>query len=152
MSKNVEPVEVRRAMAADADKIARLTTELGYAATARDTVTRLDALLSLPSHFIAVAAANNARLLGWIAAERRLLLELGETMEIIGLVVSADARRGGVGRALVSAAEVWAAGQGPARIVVRSNIVRAESHPFYQAMGYAREKTQHVYAKPLAAD
>ncbi len=152
MSKNVEPLEIRRAMAADADEIARLTTELGYAATAKETATHLDALLPFPSHFIAVAPASNGRLLGWVAAERRLLLELGERVEITGLVVSAGARRGGVGRALVSAAEVWAAGQGPARIVVRSNIVRAESHPFYQAMGYAHEKTQHVYAKPLAAD
>lgn len=152
MTKNPQSLEIRRAIAADADEIARLTTELGYAATAKETASRLDALLALPSHFIAVAAASNGGLLGWICAERRLLLELGERMEITGLVVSAGARRGGVGRALVSAAEAWAAGLGLATVVVRSNIVRGESHPFYQAMGYAREKTQHVYAKALATD
>jgi hypothetical protein len=25
------------------------------------------------------------------------------------------------------------------------------SHPFYEALGYVREKTQHVYRKTLAA-
>ena len=32
---------------------------------------------------------------------------------------------------------------------VRSDIVRAESHPFYQRVGYERAKTQHVYRKRL---
>jgi GNAT superfamily N-acetyltransferase len=152
MIRNPESLEIRRAIAVDADEIARLTTELGYAATAKETASRLGALLARPGHFIAVAPANNARLLGWVCAERRLLMELGERMEISGLMVSADGRRGGVGRALVSAAEAWAAGLGLATVAVRSNIVRAESHPFYLAMGYAREKTQHVYAKAMVTD
>jgi len=33
----------------------------------------------------------------------------------------------------------------------RSNAVRAESHPFYQRLGYARTKTQHYYRKALDA-
>jgi len=32
---------------------------------------------------------------------------------------------------------------------VRSNVARAQSHPFYAAMGYDRVKTQHVYCKAL---
>lgn len=95
----------------------------------------------------ATDTAEIARLAGWIAAERRLLLEYGERAEIVGLVVGEETRRNGVGRALVSEVERWAAAQGLAVVTVRSNVVRVESHPFYESLGYARGKTQHVYAK-----
>ena len=38
---------------------------------------------------------------------------------------------------------------GDSPIVVRSNVVRPESHPFYEKIGYERKKTQHVYARSL---
>jgi GNAT superfamily N-acetyltransferase len=87
--------------------------------------------------------------IGWVAAERRLLLESGERAEIVGLIVTADARRSGTGLALVKAAEEWAAEQGMQTISVRSNVARLESHPFYERLGYVRTKTQHAYAKQL---
>jgi hypothetical protein len=34
-------------------------------------------------------------------------------------------------------------------MTVRSNVVRAESHPFYERLGYVRSKTQHAYRKHL---
>lgn len=80
-----------------------------------------------------------------------MLLESGERAELVGLVVRSDARRIGVGKALVLAAEHWASAQGLQTITVRSNIVRAESHPFYESIGYVRKKTQHTYAKAPSA-
>jgi GNAT superfamily N-acetyltransferase len=65
------------------------------------------------------------------------------------LVVDADARRSGAGRSLVAAAERWGAARGLPQIAVRSNVVRAEAHPFYERLGYERWKTQHAYRKPL---
>jgi hypothetical protein len=50
---------------------------------------------------------------------------------------------------LVAAAESWAARLGLSDVVVRSNVTRAESHPFYERLGYARTKTQHVYLKTV---
>lgn len=58
--------------------------------------------------------------------------------------------RNGVGRALVASAEAWALGNGFSSIGVRSNVARVESHPFYERLGFARTKTQHVYSKTLA--
>ena len=37
-----------------------------------------------------------------------------------------------------------------ALMTVRSNVVRHESHPFYERVGYERTKTQHAYRKRLA--
>jgi hypothetical protein len=44
----------------------------------------------------------------------------------------------------------WVIAQGLDTIVVRSNVARAESHPFYERLGYTRTKTQHAYVKMLS--
>ncbi len=69
----------------------------------------------------------------------------------MGLVVSQACRRAGIGRALVAAAEQWQTERGVAAICVRSNVVRPESHPFYESLGFARYKTQHAYIKRTEA-
>lgn len=144
-----EPVLIRPALPTDAAEIARLAAELGYPATPEEMTSRLSALLPRPEHFIAVASRDDIHLLGWIAAEHRLPLEYGERVELVGLVVDGTARRGGVGKALVAAAEKWSAGRGQRTIYVRSNATRLESHPFYEGLGYTRQKTQHFYSKNL---
>lgn len=141
-------VSVRGATLADAAEIARLSAELGYPATGEQMHARLAQLLPQATHFVAVADSSTG-LHGWIAAERRLLLEYGDCAEIVGLVVDARARRGGVGQALVAAAEQWARDQALDELTVRSNIVREASHPFYERLGFVRRKTQHSYAKAL---
>ena len=55
--------------------------------------------------------------------------------------------RSGTGRRLVAAAEAWGVALGLARMVVRSNAVREESHRFYPAIGDSLAKTQRLYLK-----
>jgi GNAT superfamily N-acetyltransferase len=141
-------VPIRPARPEDAAEISRLAGELGYPSTVNDIAARLTAMLASPSCYIAVADAGTA-LTGWVAVERRMLLELGERAELVGLIVDRGARRGGIGRELVAHAEAWAVAQGLRVIMVRSNVVRAESHPFYEQLGYERTKTQHAYTKRL---
>jgi GNAT superfamily N-acetyltransferase len=138
---------IRDARMEDAADIARLSGELAYPASTEQIEDRLRLLLAQQNQFIAVAAHGNGGLLGWVAGELRLNLESGKKAELTGLVVGADARRSGVGRRLVSAVENWAVSLGYDTIVVRSNVGRIESHPFYAGLGYARTKTQHVYVK-----
>jgi GNAT superfamily N-acetyltransferase len=64
-------------------------------------------------------------------------------------VVDGRRRRGGIGGRLVAEAERWAATRGLRHMSVRSNVAREESHPFYQALGYGRVKTQQVYRKAI---
>jgi GNAT superfamily N-acetyltransferase len=142
---------LRRACVEDAAEIARLAGELGYPAEAQTMVARLAALLPQPQQHVMVAQAADGTLLGWIAVERRLTLESGERIEIVGLVVDAAARGGGIGHVLVSDAEHWARQQGFDAISVRSNVTRLQSHPFYLRLGYVHRKTQHAYIKSLDA-
>ncbi|OOG46781.1 GNAT family N-acetyltransferase [Rhodanobacter sp. C01] len=142
---------LRRACAEDAAEIARLAGELGYPAETQTMTVRLAALLPQPQQHVMVAQADDGRLLGWIAVERRLTLESGERIEIVGLVVDTAARGSGIGHVLVSDAEHWARQQGFDAIWVRSNVTRFQSHPFYQRLVYVHRKTQHAYTKLLDA-
>jgi GNAT superfamily N-acetyltransferase len=144
---------VRAAVPADAAVIARLSAQLGYPAEATVFEARLRRLLDSPLHAVLVAAGKPApakagdALAGLVGLEHRITLESGERAEIVGLVVDAAARRAGVGRALVAAAEAWTRGRGLDTLFLRSNVVRPEAHAFYPGLGFARTKTQHVYSK-----
>jgi N-acetylglutamate synthase-like GNAT family acetyltransferase len=140
--------QVRTATVQDAAGIARLCTELGYAVSGDVMLARLDRMLTSPIHSVLVAHDQD-RLLGWITGEARVTLETGDRVEITGLVVASFARRIGVGRLLVADIERWAVGRQCKEVVVRSNISRSESHPFYEKLGYKRAKTQHAYKKVL---
>jgi GNAT superfamily N-acetyltransferase len=141
---------LRKARIDDAPEFARLAAELGYPVPAETMRDRLSTLLQHPDHHVSVVEEGDA-LLGWIAVEHRRTLESGERIEIVGLVVDASRRGGGVGRKLVADAEQWAQQSGFGSISVRSNILREESHPFYRRLGYVVRKTQHFYVKTFKA-
>jgi len=145
-------VIIRPAQPEDAADIAVLTVELGYDASREQMHSRLLWLQSTHGHWVGVAEQGGAPLLGWVHVAHRFTLEEGASAEILGLVIGASARRLGVGTALVDAAEHWSRQLGIATIKVRSNSARSESHLFYPALGYARTKSQHVYAKGLRTD
>ncbi|HVI57811.1 MAG TPA: GNAT family N-acetyltransferase [Luteimonas sp.] len=144
---------VRTATLDDAAEIARLSAQLGYPADVAVFEARLRRLLASPLHAVLVAGGEPASakaaggLAGLIGLEQRITLENGERVEIVGLVVDAAARRGGVGRALVAAAERWTRERGLDTLFLRSNVVRPEAHAFYPGLGFDRSKTQHVYSK-----
>lgn len=133
---------------ADAAEIARLSTELGYPANEYEMAARLDAVLSATDRHVFVAAQGQG-LSGWIGIELRTTLESSRKAEIVGLVVDTTARRSGVGKALLDAAQAWVREQGLHAVMVRSNAALGESHPFYEGLGFVRRKSQHVYFKTL---
>lgn len=141
-------MEIRAAQFGDAAEIARLSIQLGYRITEREARERLAVLLPNERHYVAVAVSG-AHMLGRVHVEHRSGIETGDRAELMALVVDANARGGGVGRKLVEAAESWALSRGLSSLIVRSNVARELSHPFYLALGYSRDKTQHVYSKGL---
>ena len=140
---------IRDATLADAARIAELSGVLGYPNSAAAIADRLRRLLSRPAELV-VVADQLPPVMGWVHAAEQELLDSGRRCEILGLVVAAEARGRGVGRQLVGAVEEWASQRGLRQLAERSNIVRAESHPFYERLGFVRLKTQHAYRKQLA--
>jgi GNAT superfamily N-acetyltransferase len=88
---------------------------------------------------------------GWMHVEHRSSLEGGIARSSWGSSSIRTLAGEGLGRDLVDVAENWALSRGLSSLTVRSNAARELSHPFYEALGYAREKTQHVYRKTLAS-
>jgi GNAT superfamily N-acetyltransferase len=140
---------VRQATVIDAGQLAELNGELGYAVETEAFRRRLEQLLPRANQVVFVAEVAPDKVIGWIQGEEREILAIGRFCEIVGLVVSEAHRSAGVGRQLVKAVEQWAAGRGLSQVSLRSNIVRPESHAFYEKVGYARFKTQHAYRKRL---
>jgi len=142
--------EIRPLSAADAPRLTELLAQLGYPGGLDAVTNRLAIVLNSTTQQVLVAVpADDSRIDGYIGVERRLALEYDERLEIIALVVDSAARRSGIGRALVNAAEQWALQHGLHIVIVRSNVVRTESHPFYAGIGYERTKTSHIYRKKV---
>jgi ribosomal protein S18 acetylase RimI-like enzyme len=141
---------IRPARAADAPRLTGLLAQLGYPGEARAVASRLMGILRSATQQVLVAVpAGESRIDGYIGLARRLTLHEDEHAEITDLVVDAAARRAGLGHTLVTAGERWALQHGLHVIVVRSNVVRPESHAFYGAIGYQRAATSHAYRKEV---
>lgn len=143
------PLGVRPAVPGDVAAMAALSAQLGYVVPDETFADRLARLLERADQVVVVAGEGKAPVLGWIHAAEQEFLEAPRRCEILGLIVDRTARRRGIGQQLVMTVERWAAGRGLSEMSVRSNLVRAESHPFYARLGYDRTKTQHVYRKRL---
>jgi GNAT superfamily N-acetyltransferase len=141
-------VKVRQATIEDAAAIATLSAQLGYPVAATTMRERLATVLGRSDETVLVAHVSGL-VIGWIHGAEQRFLEAEARCELLGLVVSQDHRRQGVGQQLVRAVEWWARNRGITEVSVRSNVVRPESHPFYERLGYDRIKTQHVYRKKL---
>jgi len=141
----------RKAKLQDAPWLAQLSGILGYPVDVHLLSGRLESILPKADHAVFVAESPTDSVVGWIHAVDQEILEAGRSCEILGLVVAANQRRAGLGRRLVTEIERWATERGITQISVRSNIIRPESHQFYQGLGFVREKTQHVYRKDLAS-
>jgi N-acetylglutamate synthase-like GNAT family acetyltransferase len=145
-----DPMNIRPALIGDTPRLAELSGVLGYPVAVENLAARVARLLARDEDVLLVVE-RAGRVVGWIHAAERELVESGRRCEILGLVVDAEQRRGGAGRRLVAAIETWAQQRGLEEVSVRSAITRSESHPFYERLGFVRVKTQQVYRKRVSA-
>lgn len=75
----------------------------------------------------------------------------GEGVELLDLIVSAQHRREGVGRRLMTAGEIWAVQAERAKLVFRADVVRTEVLAFFSALGYEPTSTSQEYVRDLGA-
>ena len=140
-------LRIRRMAETDTEVVATLARELGYPNEVESICHRIRAISGSDLDLLLVAVDAMDRPIGFIQAHRVCIIEVGFRVEILGLVVSSSARRGGIGRRLIDEAERWAKHIGTEAVSVRSNTKRTEAHLFYAALGYTKIKTQAVYAK-----
>src|ERR1044072_9019479 len=114
---------IRQPLAEDAARLAFLSSELGYPATAEQIAARLADLLTRADHCVRVVQSPAGAPIGGIHGHGQSILESDPWCEIAGLVVDPGHRGEGVGRALVAAVEAWAGARGLSVVKVRSNVV-----------------------------
>lgn len=144
-------IRIRRARRNDADRIADLCGQLGYASTPAQIATRLRQLKPASKHAVFVAESPDPAigLLGWLHVSISHLLESDIRAEVNGLIVSEGHRSAGAGAKLLKAAEDWAKAHGGLAMNVRSNVIRERAHTFYERNGYEHYKTQKAFRKAL---
>lgn len=132
----------------DSAALASLMCELGYKTTAAQMKKRLESILA-NSDYQTFVATTNDEICGMIGTVSQPSYEHDDRGgRILALVVSKNARRIGIGRALIEAGEEDFAARGIRRIAVNTHLKRKEAHKFYRELGF--ERNGYRFVKKLA--
>ena len=143
---------IRSARASDLPELVRLFSELGYEIAPDVLAKRWGAYTASGEQaLVAADASPNERLLGVATLHATPVLHrAGPVGRVTALVVDATLRGCGIGRALMAAAERWAAERGCVLLEVTSNQRRVDAHKFYEGLGF--ERTSYRFARAPRAD
>ena len=139
---------IREVTIEDAFAICNIScADLGYDCSCEFVSTRISNL-DKGREKVFVAEVNGI-VAGYIHAEKYQTLYFEPMINILGLAVSSEFRRRGIGRMLLKRAERWATEVGIHKIRLNSGASRKEAHSFYRAMGYSNEKGQIRFIKDI---
>lgn len=145
--------KIRHAEIADCDSLAKLSFEdMGYYQTAEHTKMQFERIMKTGRDVIFVAVCpkdGKYEIAGYIHAADYDLLYTGHMKNILGLAVSADFRRMGIGTALIKAVEDWAKADNADGIRLVSGESRTAAHEFYRKQGFTSNKKQLNFKKML---
>lgn len=130
-------MHVRDAILGDAAALEGLVRDLGYDASAADIATRL---LTVPaSGGRLLVAERGESVVGCRSTSVMQVIHRPKSVGRVSLLVVAEGERGrGVGRLLLTSAEVWLQDAGCGLMEVTSNVALTGAHEFYKACGYLR--------------
>ena len=141
-------ITIRDAEINDSESITELSNQLGYKTLNAEVQNRLQTILEHPDNCVYVAL-KSGKVVGWIHGFYALRVESDFFVEIGGLVVHEEFRQNGIGKKLVIKLMEWSALKNCEKIRVRCNVIRKESHKFYEKMGFEIDKEQKVFNKRL---
>jgi GNAT superfamily N-acetyltransferase len=142
-------IAIRRMTALDIPMSQALLSQLGYQLDAQEVRRRYDAVAESGDHTLMVAE-QDGRVIALCHAYARPALDKPPEVIVQALVVDQASRGSGVGKIMMAAAETWAADRGFASIALGSHVSRSQAHAFYEAIGYRREATSHLFRKALS--
>lgn len=141
-------IRYRIASTTDSSEIARLSGQLGYNVEKNQVIERLNKIVDQKDHVVFVSEIEG-KLIGWIHAHGRYLIESPPYVEIGGLIVDSTFRGQKIGKFLVERCEEWSKLLGFKEIRVRANETRLETLIFYKKIGFENTKAQKVFKKEL---
>jgi GNAT superfamily N-acetyltransferase len=144
----MEKLTIREAQPKDTRAIATLCNQLGYQAGSEDISLRLEQINSLDQQVVYLAELDQL-VIGWVHVYVCPLLISNLQAQLGGLIVHDDHRGKDIGKRLMLQAEAWARSQGCLYVTVYTNIIRTDTHVFYDHLGYQKLKTEYVLRKEL---
>lgn len=135
---------IRRLTKEDAERVAILCKQLGYPMSVDQTLKNITAVLGNKNHDAFVAELDK-HVIGWIGVSQSIKIEVPPYCEIHGLVVDDNFRNYGIGKKLIEKAKQWARERGNIRLKLQCNVIRKETHLFYEHLGFKETKQQKVY-------
>ena len=148
----MKKVKIRQATTSDIPAMNELfRKDLGYAECTLEIVEKQFAGLdnSREAVFVAEAEDDSSHIAGVIHVEKYNVLYFPTMANILGIAVSADFRRQGIGSALLKRAEEWARENGASSMRLNSGESRKQAHEFYRAQGYIDDKKQLRFIKEI---
>jgi len=139
---------IRRMTIADVTDVRGLLTQLDYEMDAREVARRHEAVARAEDH-AALVAEQGGRVVALLHVYARPAFDKPPEAIVQALVVDRSCRGGGVGKAMMAAAEAWAAERGFASVALASHVSRPDAHAFYQAIGYRLAATSLLLRKEL---
>jgi ribosomal protein S18 acetylase RimI-like enzyme len=129
---------------------AELVRQLGYDVHPSEMAERIGLVLVNDTHYAAVAD-NGETVLGLVHAYTRPALEKAFEVVVQSLVVDCQARKSGIGKLLMAAAESWARSKGAKHVVLHTRVDRNDARAFYERIGYTTIATSHLMSKSIVA-
>lgn len=139
-------ITIRDADSGDLEALTGLMTDLGYPATLPEFTIRFENISAHPDYRTIVAVSGD-EIVGFAGLQRNIFYEMnGNYLRILVFVVKKSARKLGIGKILIEAAEAWAREQGLHTVVISSGnrAEREAAHIFYQKQGYAIKSSGFV--------
>ena len=143
-------ITLRPMMLDDVSSCLNLLAQLGYELERHEAERRFLAIARFSGHSLLVAETRT-RIVGLLHIYARPALEKPPEAVVQALVVDRSFRGSGIGKAFMAAAERWALDHGYRSVSLSSNIARGEAHAFYEAIGYQRFASSHLFRKELPA-
>jgi len=134
-------IYIRQISPTDAEAVTNLSHQLGYPLPVDQILQNISAILATRDHDVYVAVHDD-RIIGWIGVCHTIMLESQPYCEINGLVVDEEWRGKGVGKLLIEKAKQWGKERGNDKLKLRCNVIRTETHLFYQHLGFKEVKQQ----------
>lgn len=140
---------IRECRPCDAGEIYELNKhEMGYDFPAEETAGKLDWLLASGHDKIFVAEIGG-KVVGYVHANDYDLVYAPHMKNIMGIAVSSEYKRCGIGKALLSQVEAWARETGACAVRLVSGETRTGAHEFYRRCGYSCGKRQLNFSKEV---
>ncbi len=139
---------IRKMECDDYEDIHQLNKELMYTYTLNKTKDNINKLLKNKEEYLYVYVANG-KVIGYIHGSSYQLLFSDKLINILGLVISKNYRKDGIGKKLLNYLEVEASRNGYEGVILKTGIERVEAHKFYRKCGYTEEKKQLKFTKKI---